>query len=534
MAQNTKAGDARSKGVPLWLRLTLSMSVTLALVMSGAGFFIYQSANQIALEVEQKTLTESVQLTSKSARADMQAALMRNEHKFFLDLEQQIAKDLTTSEKLWPNSSNTTTMEVRRALIPYQQALHDQFQQARAEREKQYDTIDKNRTWQPAAETGVQMGDSGVQSFEIEYGPDKLHGFAYQFKPAEDQDAFYLLVPDLGETSKKGLLGIIVGATLLVVLIGAVMSVYVANLVSKPIERIAEEVRQISTGDLRRRASSRGTGEMAVIGRSINKMTKTLAAARETEFELQVRQREVEVAGEVRQALFPHSAPKMAGYDLGAEHISSPELGGDFHDFVEHGDGRVGLLVCEVSGTGVPALLVGATARAYLRAELVAGGDLKAALQKVNRQLARDVHRGAAVTAMFALVDPREGIATVACAGHKIPMLRYTAADKKLRTIQPEGIALGFDKGPVFDSRLVVEKVPIEHGDRLVIVNSGAVAIVDQRGVELGEKPLYGHVLRHGALGSAEFLERLRSVLETYADGAALPRDVSIVTIARA
>jgi serine phosphatase RsbU (regulator of sigma subunit) len=273
---------------------------------------------------------------------------------------------------------------------------------------------------------------------------------------------------------------------------------------------------------------------MAVLGRSINKMTKTLAAARETEFELQVRQREVEVAGEVRQALFPHSAPTVAGYDLGAEHISSPELGGDFHDFVELGDGRVGLLMCEVSGTGVPALLVGATARAYLRAELAAGGDLKAALQKINRQLARDVHRGAAVTAMYALVDPREGIATVACAGHKIPMLRYTAADKKLRTIQPEGIALGFDKGPVFDSRLVVEKVPIEHGDRLVIVNSGAVAIVDQKGVELGEKTLYGHVLRHGALDSAEFLERLRSVLEAYADGAALPRDVSIVTIARA
>ena len=104
---------------------------------------------------------------------------------------------------------------------------------------------------------------------------------------------------------------------------------------------------------------------------------------------------------------------------------------------------------------------------------------------------------------------------------------------KKLRTIQPEGIALGFDKGPVFDSRLAVEKVPIEPGDRLVIVNSGAVAIVDPKGVELGEKTLYGHIVRHGALDSHEFLERLRSVLEAYADGATLPRDVSIVTVAR-
>jgi serine phosphatase RsbU (regulator of sigma subunit) len=134
---------------------------------------------------------------------------------------------------------------------------------------------------------------------------------------------------------------------------------------------------------------------------------------------------------------------------------------------------------------------------------------------------------------MYALVDPVQGIATLACAGHKLPMLRYTAADKKLRTIQPEGIALGFDKGPVFDSRLAVEQVPIEHGDRLVIVNSGAVAIADPSGAELGEKQLYTHVLRNGALDSSQFLARLRAALESYVAGAPIPRDVSMVTISR-
>jgi len=133
---------------------------------------------------------------------------------------------------------------------------------------------------------------------------------------------------------------------------------------------------------------------MAVLGRSINKMDQEPAAAREPSSELQVRQREVEVAARCA-ALFPHSAPEDGELRPGCRAHQLAGARGDFHDFVELGDGRVGLLVCEVSGTGVPALLVGATARAYLRAELAAARDLKASLQKIKSQLARDVHRGA-------------------------------------------------------------------------------------------------------------------------------------------
>jgi hypothetical protein len=122
----------------------------------------------------------------------------------------------------------------------------------------------------------------------------------------------------------------------------------------------------------------------------------------------------------------------------------------------------------------------------------------------------------------------------VACTGHKIPLIRFTGADKKVRLVHPEGIALGFDKGPVFERALQTLQVPIEAGDRLVLVNSGAVVLANPQGQELGEKALYGHVMRHGAQDSEKFLERLRGAFDAHIDGAALPRDVSIVTIARA
>ena len=128
----------------------------------------------------------------------------------------------------------------------------------------------------------------------------------------------------------------------------------------------------------------------------------------------------------------PFATPDVTGYDLRAAHLPSDELLGDFHHFVTLDDGRVGVLVCDVSGAGVPAALVGATARAYLATELERGDDLLEAFRLVNRRIQEDVRRGMYVTALYCLVDPAHHSAQVVCAGHKVPLLRYTAADGRV------------------------------------------------------------------------------------------------------
>jgi len=103
----------------------------------------------------------------------------------------------------------------------------------------------------------------------------------------------------------------------------------------------------------------------------------------------------------------------------------------------------------------------------------------------------------------------------------------------RVRLIQPEGIALAFDKGPIFDRRLELAHVPIEPGDRLVLVNSGAVVVADEQGKELGEKPLFAHILKCAPLSTEQFLARMRGALEGLAGEAGVPRPISIVTVAR-
>ncbi len=516
-----------SHGAPLWVRFTLSMSLALAVVMAIAGFLLNQAARRVTEVGQEQAMVDTSLLSARQFLDEVERQKLRAEREVLFELEQQIGKDYAASKRQYADDS-----PVLKDLGGYQNATREALRVARQERERKITALAADSYWKQVGERTTELP-GGVKRAEVEIGPEKRAGHVYHYQTRSENAPFVLLVPASMQAAGDSMFGLIVAMTVAVIVVGALVSLWVSGQVTQPIQQLVEDVRQISTGDLNHHVHARGSGEVASLARALDRMTKSLSDARENEVELQVRQREVEVAAEVREQLLPQVTPKVAGYDLGALHMSAAGMGGDFHDFIETANG-IGLLVCEVSGKGLPGALVGATARSYLRAKLAAGGDVKEALQDANRQLARDVRRGMAVTSLYAWVDPHSAIATVACAGHKAPLIRYTGADKKVRLIHPEGIALGFDKGPVFDRTLVAQQAPVEVGDRLVLVNTGAMSLTNAAGEELGEKALYGHIQRLGALPTEQFLAKLRAALEEFSQGADLPRDISIVTIRRA
>ena len=389
--------------------------------------------------------------------------------------------------------------------------------------------------YEQVGEKGTTLAGGEVTRFDVRYGTEGgagRPGHIYQARK-DGQVEMQLLVPQDGGRTGRGMLELIVGIALLVVVVGALVSVIVANQVGKPLEEIVDDIRQIARGDLWHRTHVRVGGELALLARTVDRMAGSLQEAQDAQVELSVREREMAVAGEVREALLPEDTPEVPGHDLGGLHVGCPQPGGDFHDFIVLDDGRVGLLVCDVSGQGVPGALVGATARSYLRSELARGTDVAESFRRVNRYLARDVRRGMYVTAMYVLLDHAEGVADVVCAGHKVPLVRFCAEDARLRLVQPEGIALGFDGGPVFDRALEVAKVPLAPGDRLVLANTGPVVVTDPDGNELGEKAFYKLILRHAAEDTRTLLRHLEVSLEKYADEEPFPNDISIVTVRR-
>ncbi|MBM3977201.1 MAG: hypothetical protein FJ299_09450 [Planctomycetes bacterium] len=320
---------------------------------------------------------------------------------------------------------------------------------------------------------------------------------------------------------------------LALVAVGLVLGLVVAEQVKVPINRIAERIRQMGGEGDRPRAAPGKVESVEVLAHSVGRVSRQLSQAREVEQELSVRQRELDLAAGVREALLPQRVPAPAGWRIAARHLSSERFGGDFHDFLEPSDKLLGILVCDVSGQGVPAAMVGAAARSYLRSELRSGVELEDALKRVNHELGRDVRRGMYVSALYVLIDLASGRARVACAGHKIPLLRVSGGDGKLRTLQPEGIALGLDRGPVFDRTLKVSQIEIEPGDRIVLTTTGPLRMPGATGQELGEKAFYAEVVRHAAKPPEASIDAIRSLLEKHAGTADLPVECSIVVLTR-
>ena len=382
--------------------------------------------------------------------------------------------------------------------------------------------------------SGPSFGSNGVRvPVEFTAGPTKGQpGHAWVVLGA-GAPRTVMVAPAISEDSgpARTLYQLFIVVAVTVLLVGVGVAYAIATKVARPIVLLADDVRTIARGNLRHRTRAQGGSEIASLASAIDRMAASLAEAQEAEIELGVRERERAVALEVQEALLPQRTPKVAGYGVAARHVGAVEPGGDFHDFVETADGRLVALVADVSGVGVPSALIGSTARAYLRVVLSQGGDLAAGMVRVNSEIARDMRRGMAVTALVVALDPRTGELWVASAGHKLPAL--VSSGGKLVKVHPEGIALGFDKGQVFERSLAVKRVMLAPGDRVVLAGTGVVKVSSAAGEEVGEERYFRLVARNARDSAQVSLDGILTALETHADGEPFPADVSVVVLAR-
>ena len=528
-------------------RFVLSMTIALVIVVSIAGYTLYTSSTRIGANYRQagvEKAAESVVVVQKDEPRYQVKEKSAEKH------PNEIRSDAVQFEQPdgWYNGRLYEQPVRERA--PVQLLVHlsherDRFgEQVHAplqveERNRIFNSLIED--FPKFTERGPEeVGPSGVVGERVEWTTtvalsggtvtEDHVGWLFRFQPKPDSTKW--IVPALPRESQDSLFRIILVVMVVVVLVGAGVALWVGAQIVRPINDIIEDIRKISKGDFGHKTRVRGGGEIELLGRTVDRMTRELREAQEAELQLGIREREMEFAEGVREALLPIATPLVEGFDVGAAHMSGP-FGGDFHDFVELADGRIGMLVCDVSGQGVPAALIGATARAYLRRLLGEGGDMLESMRAVNRELVRDVRRGMFVTALYALLNPKTGDVSVVCAGHKVPLLRYTASDKNLRLIQPDGIALGFDKGPVFDRRLELSEFKLEPGDRLLLANSGPVQIKNEDGVEMGEKAFYACMLRAVGLSTPKFLRSIRQELTDYAGENVSSANVSLITVVR-
>jgi predicted ester cyclase len=253
----------------------------------------------------------------------------------------------------------------------------------------------------------------------------------------------------------------------------------------------------------------------------------------EPAFEREIRMRErieqeLRLARSIQQASLPEEVPSLEGWQIAPYYQPAREVGGDFYDFLELKDGRLGLVVGDATGKGVPAALVMASARSMLRAVAQASnyspGDV---LGRVNDSLFTDIPPNMFVTCFYAILDPKSATLSYANAGHDLPYLRR-GGDGDAEELRARGMPLGLMPGMSYEEKETI----LQPGEAALFYSDGLVEAHDPRGEMFGFPRLRALIAEHGEERSlGDFLmEELYSFVEEDWDQ---EDDITLLTLRR-
>lgn len=313
-------------------------------------------------------------------------------------------------------------------------------------------------------------------------------------------------------------------------ILGVVAALFLANLITKPISQLVSDIEIVARGSLDHRTLARSNDEIGLLAHTFDVMTRNLNLAHKAEVENRAREHELGIAQEIQANLLPKKIPQIPGYDLGCFYLPSKEVGGDYYDYIQIDEQHLGLIVADVSGKGIPGSMVMTMARSLIRYEAQNNLDPVDTFIKVNRILAQDIRRGMFVTAMYLIMNTHTGRIKVASAGHN-PMAIFRDRTKKVEEINPNGIALGFDKGPIFERTIKMEEIKLEKGDRLALYTDGVVEAMSPENEEFGEEKFYQLCELHSHLTSSQYINLIVKALEKHKGEAPQSDDITISTV---
>jgi serine phosphatase RsbU (regulator of sigma subunit)/predicted ester cyclase len=223
-------------------------------------------------------------------------------------------------------------------------------------------------------------------------------------------------------------------------------------------------------------------------------------------------EQDLRVARNIQQASLPKEVPSLEGWQLSPYYQPAREVGGDFYDFFELDDGRLGLVVGDATGKGVPAALVMASARSMLHAVAQASNYAPGEVLKMtNDPLVTDIPPNMFVTCLYAILDPESGNLRYANAGHDPPYLRSRSSDGA-EELRARGMPLGLMPGMSYEEK----EVTLEAGDRALFYSDGLVEAHDPKGEMFGFPRLKRLVSAHGADSGEELVDLLLGELYSF------------------
>ena len=236
------------------------------------------------------------------------------------------------------------------------------------------------------------------------------------------------------------------------------------------------------------------------------------------------------VARKAQQQMLPVAPPKIPGYDIAATCRPAREVGGDLYDFLVLPDERIGIVVADVSGKGVPAALYMTLTKGLLASVAEYESDPSAILREVNRHLYEVCRRKVFVTMILGVLDPPTQTLTYARAGHNPGIWRDSMLQKQ-NLLGAAGLGLGLNKGRLFDQTLRHESIRVGRGDVVLFYSDGITEAMNAHGEEFGEARLLSIVARTDGLNAVQTRDEIIAEVGAFLGETAPQDDMTLVVV---
>jgi len=228
-------------------------------------------------------------------------------------------------------------------------------------------------------------------------------------------------------------------------------------------------------------------------------------------------EKELEIAREIQLSILPSCAPELKNLRINPTYLPMTAVAGDYYEFIFVDQNRVGFLVADVSGHGVPAALIASMIKVAMQSLLSFAQDPSEVLRRLNRILFGQMQRQL-ITAAYLWLDTKLRRGLYSAAGHP-PLLHWR--ENKLEHIESNGLPIGVTPDSVYP----VCEMPLNAGDRFLLYTDGVIEPMNAAGEPFGAHALEQVIRNNHSLPLVEFSEQLLSALRNWQPAFMTQRD---------
>lgn len=252
----------------------------------------------------------------------------------------------------------------------------------------------------------------------------------------------------------------------------------------------------------------------------------------QSEIEREHMAKELEIAWQVQESLLPAENPGVPGFDIAGMCKPAAEVGGDYYDFFPLGNGKIALVVGDVSGKGTSASFYMTLTKGFIQSQIADRPDPspREVLIKVNDLMIKTIDRRSFVTMFVAILDWEAQTIVCARAGHN-PAIHFSGKTRTCDTIKPPGIALGLRHTRAFADAIREFEFKLDPSDWLILYTDGFNEALNEKSQQFGEAGVVRAIIKNADKNAEEMVTTICGEVNTFSNSREQHDDMTMVAV---